>query len=173
MVLEGANGSGKTSLLRVLAGLLWPEAGEVRWEGQALDDDRAALGRRVSFLGHEQGLHADLTPAENAMFATQLRRRCAADEVREALAQVGMADTDRPTRALSAGQRRRVAMARVLLAKAPVWLLDEPWTHLDASGVRLCQDLIEAHAAHGGLVVLSAHYGVDFKSTRLRRLGLS
>jgi heme exporter protein A len=172
-VLEGANGSGKTSLLRVIAGLLWPEEGSVQWHGDALRAPEDATAVSVSYLAHDAALHDDLTPLENVRDATQLQRVCATEEAQTILERVGVQIADRATRTLSAGQRRRVALARVLLSHASVWLLDEPWTHLDAAGVKLFQELITDKVNKGGLVILSAHHEVGLPSRSLRRLALS
>jgi heme exporter protein A len=172
-VLEGVNGSGKTSLLRVLAGLIWPEEGSVQWHIKSTSTAPDEGAGMFSYLAHESALHDDLSAIENVLSATQLRRVCTEDEARAALQRLGVQADDRAVRLFSAGQRRRIALARVLLSDAPVWLLDEPWTHLDMSGLLLFQQIIESKVMGGGLVMLSAHHGIDLPSNALRRLAMS
>src|ERR1700729_299591 len=136
--VSGPNGTGKTTLLRVVSGLLRPEQGSVSWRGQSIATHRTEYQAALAYASHEPALKGDLTALENLRFAVGLKRRVSAEELRAALTQTGVsACTDLPVRVLSAGQRRRVAMARVLAMSATVWLLDEPFTNLDASGVEL------------------------------------
>jgi heme exporter protein A len=128
----GPNGSGKTTLLRVVAGLLSPEAGRIECNGQDTRSDRDAWCGSFAYLAHSDGLKPELSARENLAFETGLRRVVRGGEVETALADLGIAHAlDRPAATLSAGQRRRVAFARVMLADAPLWLLDEPYTNLD------------------------------------------
>jgi heme exporter protein A len=164
--VEGANGSGKTSLLRILAGLSPPAEGEVRWRGDNIAHRRAAFSGEIAYLGHHLGLKAELSVLENLAVALALTGVSPAPErLEEALERVGLADRgDLPVRALSAGQRQRVALARMISSGAALWILDEPFTALDVGGVALVQSLLEEHAARGGLAVLTSHQEVELRS---------
>ena len=161
--LRGRNGSGKTSLMRILAGLSAPAEGEVTWNGEPL---RRAEGARegIVYIGHANALKDDLTLAEAVTF---LARMQALDDAprrsRDALDRLGLASRrDAPVRTLSQGQRRRGALARLALDETPrTWILDEPYDALDRDSVALLSALIEAHAARGGAVLLTSHQSVD------------
>ena len=154
----GANGSGKTTLLRLLAGLLTPERGQVEWGGKAILADRDAWHSSFSYLAHSDGLKPELTARENLAFEVGLRRNLRPGETDDALGQVGLAaQRDQPAGFLSAGQRRRLAIARVLLAAAPLWILDEPYTNLDAAGSALVSELVGRHLDAGGAAIVAAH----------------
>jgi len=155
--VRGPNGAGKTSLLRALAGFLWPEEGALLWNGRPIHQDRTGGGEVVSYLGHDNGLKGDLSASENLRFATALHCPTSDTAISLVLHQLGVRADATPVRALSAGQRRRVAMARVVLSKRPLWLLDEPFTNLDIEGARSVVELLSAHADAGGLVILAAH----------------
>ena len=171
--VRGPNGAGKTSLLRTLAGFLYPEEGEVRWRGQRIGADRDGYSATLAYLGHDNGLKSDLTARENLRYALGLRRAVAPEILDAALTRLGVgAEADLPVRSLSAGQRRRVALARVALAQATLWLLDEPFTNLDAAGAAAGAALLHEHAATGGLALLTAHGELD-AIARLRRLELA
>jgi heme exporter protein A len=156
--ISGPNGTGKTTLLRVVSGLLRPEQGSVTWLGQSIAAIRTDYQAALAYASHEPALKGDLTALENLRFAVGLKRRVTADELRAALARTGVVGcADLPARVLSAGQRRRVAMARVLAMRATVWLLDEPYTNLDAAGSELISELLQMHVAGGGLALVVAH----------------
>jgi heme exporter protein A len=158
--VAGANGSGKTSLLRILCGLLAPSEGEVRWRGEPIRNQREAYGRELAHIGHHNALKDDLSARENLIFSCALCGiRASPAQAQAALERMGLpARSHLPARALSQGQRRRVALARLLLSEtAPLWILDEPFAALDAAGVGLVQSLIAAHLARGGLGVLTTH----------------
>ena len=170
--ISGPNGTGKTTLLRVISGLLRPEQGSVSWLGQSITASRDQYQAALVYASHEPALKGDLTALENLRFAVGLKRRVSAEELRAALTRTGvLACADLPVRVLSAGQRRRVAMARVLAMGATVWLLDEPFTNLDASGVELMSGLLQAHVEGGGLALVVAHHALDL-SCRVSRLEL-
>ncbi len=157
--LRGANGRGKTSLLRLLAGLSAPEAGVITWDGRPVRRD-AAYQRQLTFIAHANALKDDLTVAEALRFLVRLHGRDAGDDaLREALACFGLASRSRaPVRTLSQGQRRRVALARLGLSRpGEVWILDEPFDALDTEGIATLNALLSAHAAAGGRVVLTSH----------------
>ncbi|HET7755966.1 MAG TPA: heme ABC exporter ATP-binding protein CcmA, partial [Steroidobacteraceae bacterium] len=141
--VTGVNGSGKTTLLRTLCGLMYPEEGRVRWRGRDVRADLRAFHAALAYLGHEPPLKADLSARENLHFWIGVRRRVSNAELDEVLARVGArAWSGRLVRTLSAGQKRRVALAGLALLAVPLWLLDEPTTNLDAEGRRLVGSLI-------------------------------
>jgi heme exporter protein A len=164
------NGTGKTSLLRAIAGFLHPESGEVRWKGRAITADRDAWHRDLAYEGHETALKADLSAAENLRFACGLRSGASEGQIQDALQRAGLQElrADQPVRSLSAGQQRRVALARVLLWDATLWLLDEPAANLDASGQQILQDVLNRHLRDGGMALLAAHQAVALDPARCR-----
>jgi heme exporter protein A len=171
--ISGPNGTGKTTLLRVVSGLLRPEQGSVRWLGRSITTYRTEYQAALAYASHEPALKSDLTALENLRFAVGLKRRTTADELLAALTRTGVgACADLPARVLSAGQRRRVAMARVLAMNASVWLLDEPYTNLDASGADLLSGLLQAHVEAGGLALVVAHHELAL-ACGIRRLELN
>ena len=158
--LRGRNGRGKTSLLRLMAGLATPAAGAVHCDGLPLPRAGTAWRERLLFIGHANALKEDLTVAESLRFLAQIQgRTCSAAALADALARLGIAPlAARPVRTLSQGQRRRVALARLALPQPPsVWLLDEPFDALDDDGVRLLNALLSEHAAAGGSTLLTSH----------------
>jgi heme exporter protein A len=170
-LIEGDNGSGKTTLMRILTGLLRPEEGELFWRGEPLTWDRCS--GEVVFLGHQLGLKAELTPHENLRFAIGLHGHRERSDIDEALARVGLAGyEDEPVRKLSAGQKKRVALARLLLIPAALWLLDEPYANLDRTGIELVNGLLEAHIAHGGAALVTSHGAVQFHGGEPHRIRL-
>jgi heme exporter protein A len=172
MQVSGPNGTGKTTLLRVVSGLLRPEQGSVLWRGQPISAARADFQRDMVYASHEPALKGDLTALENLHFAVGLRRRVSARELRAGLERTGVAGcADLPARVLSAGQRRRVAMARVLACGAAIWLLDEPYTNLDTAGSLLLSTLLEEHVRAGGLALVVAHHDLEL-ATETRHLRL-
>jgi heme exporter protein A len=170
-LIEGDNGSGKTTLMRILTGLLRPEEGELYWRGEPLTWDRCS--GEVVFLGHQLGLKAELSPRENLRFAIGLHGHREHSDIDDALAKVGLAGyEDEPVRKLSAGQKKRVALARLLLVPAALWLLDEPYANLDRTGIELVNGLLEAHIAHGGSALVTSHGAVQFHGGEPQRIRL-
>ncbi|HVF36266.1 MAG TPA: heme ABC exporter ATP-binding protein CcmA [Candidatus Saccharimonadia bacterium] len=157
LVMEGGNGAGKTTLIRVLAGLLQPGSGSIEWRGEplaTLDPDPG----RIALLGHHVALKADLTPRENLKFRIALQGLRAGITIVAAMKSVGLEGyEDVAVRTLSAGQRKRTALAALLLSPALVWLLDEPYANLDREGQVLVDRMLEAHATRGGATVLTSH----------------
>lgn len=161
LLLEGPNGSGKTSLLKAIVGMLELEAGAVCWDGDPVLEQRQLFHGSLAWMAHRVGFKADLTLVENLRFEAVLRPQVALD-IDDILERVDVARLKRlPMRSLSAGQQRRVALARMLLADVPLWLMDEPYTNLDREGSILVAGVVNEHLAGGGLCVMAAHQDVD------------
>lgn len=161
--LRGANGAGKTSLLRVLAGLSIPEHGELELDGTPVVRDMNRWRAAICYVGHSDGVKRELTPYENLRLSARLLAGAPAEDARAALQRVGMGPhTDRPCAELSAGQRRRTALARLLVARARIWLLDEPLVSLDQAGARLLEALLREHLHGGGIAAVATHQAIDF-----------
>lgn len=173
LYLQGRNGAGKTSLLRMLIGLLPPEAGEIRWQGQAIGSDE--FRAELCYLGHLNAIKEELTPLENLLAAARLAgETLAEDDALDALEQVGLAGReDLACRYLSQGQKRRVALARLVKERRLLWVLDEPFVALDVAAVDWLAGLIGAHLQRGGLAVMTTHQPVDIPAGRVRELRLS
>jgi heme exporter protein A len=163
----GANGAGKTTLLRVLSGLLEPESLELYWRGARVQPNDPGFHSEMAYLGHDPALKADFTAIENIAFGVGIRRRITLSAIDESLARVGAtAFADRPVRALSAGQRRRVALAALWLSGASLWLLDEPATNLDVDGQALVASLIQEQLDRGRLVMAATHQDLGLPEGR-------
>jgi heme exporter protein A len=173
VLLTGRNGAGKTTLLRTIAGLLEPEEGQVTWRGAATRAARDEFHAELAYLGHEPPLKGDLSGRENLHFSVGIRRAVTPGEIEAAITRTGAAPfADLPVRLLSAGQRRRIALAGVLLAHAALWLLDEPTTNLDAEGQQLVADLIAEQLARAGLVVAAVHHSLPLTPGTVTELTL-
>jgi len=161
--VTGANGSGKTTLLRCLCGLFLAEEGEIEWCGVSIQRARSEYFGALRYVGHRTGIKEDLTPVENVTVDAVLSGRADGVTPFEALEQVGLASArDVPCRALSMGQRRRVGLARLLVSRAQLWILDEPLAALDHSGQKMVETLLKDHASAGGMVIFSSHQGLEF-----------
>jgi heme exporter protein A len=173
--VAGENGSGKTTLLKILAGLLVPDAGDVRWRGEPVRALREEYSRELVYLGHAPAVKGDLSAAENLTVGCILGGLSPSPQaLRDALERYGLPTDAIPVRRLSQGQRRRAALARLLLsASVPLWLLDEPFAALDAPAARLTEELIAGHVARGNAVVYTTHQaaGIDKGVTRVVELG--
>ena len=173
--VAGANGSGKTSLLRLLCGLGTPDAGEVRWRGGPIRVLREAYWREVVYMGHANALKDDLSATENLHVACMLAGRpTTGDAARAALAAFGLAACEHlPVRSLSQGQKRRSALARLSLsANAPLWVLDEPFSALDVDAVSHLEKLILAYIAGGGSVIFTTHQDATIAASVTQRVDL-
>jgi heme exporter protein A len=169
LLLTGPNGSGKSSLLRLMAGLGRPEAGVLAWDGAAVAEDPAAHRARLHFIGHQEAVKPVLSVAETLAFWSGMR---GGGDVAAALARFRLSVlADWPCRVLSAGQRRRLALARLVASPAPLWLLDEPTTGLDSDAVADLLEAITAHRTTGGRVALSTHTALPLPAAATLALG--
>lgn len=159
LLLTGPNGAGKSSLLRMLAGLLRPAAGRLTWDDAEVWDDLGTHHERLRYLGHGEAVKPPLTVAEDLRFWASLRG-AGHEEVAKALERFALSElAERPGRLLSAGQKRRLALARVTLGRADLWLLDEPTVGLDAASVERLAAAVAAHRARGGMAAIATHIG--------------
>jgi heme exporter protein A len=175
LFVHGPNGSGKTTLLRALCGLGVPASGDVRWEGQSIRKLGESYREHVSYLGHLNGLKDELTGLENLRFATGLAGRLAEEhEISDTLARLGVeVCQDLPTKLLSQGQKKRVALARFLLLRTRLWILDEAFTALDVHAVDVLQAVISEHVDQGGMAILTTHQSVSIPARTIHHLHLN
>ncbi|EFN7651080.1 TPA: cytochrome c biogenesis heme-transporting ATPase CcmA [Escherichia coli] len=169
--ITGSNGAGKTTLLRLLTGLSRPDAGEVLWQGQPLHQVRDSYHQNLLWIGHQPGIKTRLTALENLHF---YHRDGDTAQCLEALAQAGLAGfEDIPVNQLSAGQQRRVALARLWLTRATLWILDEPFTAIDVNGVDRLTQRMAQHTELGGIVILTTHQPLNVAESKIRRISLT
>lgn len=171
--VEGENGSGKTSLLRILAGLAQPAAGNVFWQGRRINDADAGYYENLLYLGHKPGIKFELTPIENLCMSQALFGAKTENGIEEALYQMGLYGFEEVTCAsLSAGQKRRVALAQLLLTRARLWILDEPYTSLDVAAIAFLEEIFKQHVQNGGMLIITSHQPVTVDGCVLKRLVL-
>ncbi len=164
----GPNGSGKTTLLRILAGVSQDYHGDIEWQGQAISKVRWEFASELLYLGHLPGIKKSLTPLENLRWYASGQGAVTDEMLSAALAQVKLAGyEDTPCYRLSAGQLRRVALARLEFSRAKVWVLDEPFTALDKSGIAQLESRLTAHAQAGGLVLVTSHQDINVPNLQL------
>ena len=176
LAVVGENGSGKTSLLRMLTSLLLPEEGTILWEGQDIHKLKEDYSAQLTYIGHLNGVKDDLSAIENLVVAAGLTGDAhSSASVQEALEAVGLKRRVHhlPTRVLSQGQKRRVALARLWLSTHPLWLLDEPFTSLDTAATGLVTERLRLHLQNGGLAVVVTHHEVALPSEVVQRLRLN
>ncbi|MCN8943073.1 cytochrome c biogenesis heme-transporting ATPase CcmA [Escherichia coli] len=169
--ITGSNGAGKTTLLRLLTGLSRPDAGDVLWQGQPLHQVRDSYHQNLLWIGHQPGIKTRLTALENLHF---YHRDGDTAQCLEALAQAGLAGfEDIPVNQLSAGQQRRVALARLWLTRATLWILDEPFTAIDVNGVDRLTQRMAQHTEQWGIVILTTHQPLNVAESKIRRISLT
>ncbi|AIW18213.1 cytochrome C biogenesis protein CcmA [Vibrio coralliilyticus] len=173
--IEGRNGTGKTTLLRIVTGLGDRDSGEIFWNGENIESNRDAYHQDLLFLGHQTGVKRELTAYENLRFYLNIHSRKPVDKetIYSALMKVGLVGReDVPVAQLSAGQQRRVALARLWLSDHKLWILDEPLTAIDKQGVKVLESLFLSHAEDGGIVILTTHQDMFADNPKLRKIKL-
>jgi heme exporter protein A len=173
LLVEGRNGSGKTSLLRVLTGLKMMDEGAIYWNGTAISEQGSDYYERVTYVGHHDGVKRELTCLENLRLVQAMGNPSAVD-LDDALEKVNLYSYgDTLVAKMSAGQRRRLALARLIVTKADLWILDEPYTSLDKTSMALFQSMFESHLKEKGIIVMTSHHDIEMPSIDLIRLNLS
>ena len=174
LFLEGKNGSGKTTLIRTLCGLFVADEGEILWQNQPIQEHLESYRKALFYLGHLNAIKGDLTALENLRFNHAMSGQSSNnDDLLDALERIGLYGyEDFPTRQLSQGQKRRVALARLLLNKSPLWILDEPFVALDIAAVELLQNIISSHVESGGMAILTTHQEVPLTQGEVQHLNL-
>ena len=171
--IKGENGAGKTSLLRIIAGLALPVSGEISFDGYNCRKFRSEYNEQQAFMGHKPGIKLELTPVENIRSHCDLGKSRSEQDIMDVLQQVGLYGFEEMyCNQLSAGQKRRVALAQILLSQTRLWILDEPFTSLDVIGVELFLKIIQEHVCQGGMVLLTTHQEVTLKDCTIKYLQL-
>ena len=173
LLVEGRNGSGKTSLLRILTGLKLPDEGDILWHGESITVLTADYYEQVSYVGHHDGVKRELTCLENLRLIQAMGKPADLD-LDDALDQVNLYRYgDTPVSNLSAGQKRRLALARLLVAESKLWILDEPFTSLDRKSMASFELMFDAHLQQQGMIVMTSHHEIAMPDSNLQRLDLS
>lgn len=173
LLVEGRNGSGKTSLLRILTGLKLADAGDILWQGESITTLTADYYEQVNYVGHHDGVKRELTCLENLRLV-QAMGKPADISLDDALEQVNLYRYgDTPVSNLSAGQKRRLALARLLVAESKLWILDEPFTSLDKKSMASFENMFEQHLLQQGMIVMTSHHDIEMADSNLKRLDLS
>jgi len=173
LLVEGKNGSGKTSLLRILTGLNLPESGDVLWQGEPISQVGPDYYEQVSYVGHHDGIKRDLTCLENLRLVQAMGKPLPID-LDDALEKVNLYRYgDNFVATLSAGQKRRLAMARLVVTEAKLWIMDEPFTSLDKASMAMFQQMFEQHLDDGGVIVMTSHHDIEMSDSDVVRLNLS
>lgn len=173
LLVEGKNGSGKTSLLRILTGLSLPEDGEVLWQGSPIAEVGADYYEQVNYVGHHDGIKRDLTCLENLRLVQAMGKPVDID-LDDALDKVNLYRFgDNFVATLSAGQKRRLALARLVVTEAKLWIMDEPFTSLDKASMAMFQTMFEKHLELGGIIVMTSHHDIEMPQSDVVRLNLS
>jgi heme exporter protein A len=171
--IEGENGSGKTTLLRTLCGFIEPEEGDILWNGKKIQDEAADYRGDLNYIGHNNGIKAGLTCIENLKLACSLSRKLISTDLDQVLDEYGLNGyQDSYTYSLSAGQRRRLALARLSLRGTKLWVLDEPFTSLDEKGKRLMMGIFKKHLNSGGMIIMTSHDLIKWEDIDPIRIGL-
>jgi len=170
--VQGPNGSGKTSLIRILCGLVLADKGDIFWNEKNIHENRHEFLKETTYIGHINGIKTELTPIENINITRALAVANNVSAI-DALEKVDLAEYENiPAQKLSSGQRRRLALTRLLITQAKLWILDEPLTSLDDAGKQLVKNMIAGHAASGGITVLSTHEPVDIDQIKMIKINL-
>lgn len=171
--IEGPNGAGKSTMLRIIAGLLTPQGGEILYKGEPSQDVRSAFLQDLLFIGHKAAVKPELTAIENLEFFAATQGMPCSEPPFELLARVGLVGLeDVPAGNLSAGQQRRIALARLWVSQSQLWILDEPFTSLDVAGIELLHQRFAEHLSQGGAIILTSHQALDWASQSLVRIQL-
>jgi len=175
MQVTGPNGCGKTSLLRIICGLVTPDEGKVTWQGASIQSLGEEYARRLTYLGHRIGVKEELTSVENLRIASGLTASdLTTSDAREALERIGLAGReDLPARFLSEGQRRRSALARLITGETSLWVLDEVLASLDSAAIKIVESLIERHLDNGGMAIVATHQELHIAAGSFQRLELA
>ncbi len=174
LYLHGHNGSGKTTLMRAICGLFQPSEGDILWGGESIRELSEDYTREVLYVGHKNGIKDDLTALENLRVLSTLDGvHITEEQAWDSLERIGLRGyEDLPTQVLSQGQKRRVALARLLAHQAKLWILDEPFTALDKDAVALLQEVVRTHVDGGGMALLTTHQEVELTDGQVKRLEL-
>ena len=173
LLIKGRNGAGKTSLLRLICGLATPDAGEILWNGEPIENIRPAYSRSLLYVGHDNGISLDLTVLENLEFHRALNDNPSNDLIPEILERLRIVRyLNVPCRFLSAGQKRRVALARLAISESKLWLLDEPFSSLDDQASETVVELVEQHLNSDGLCLMTSHQMIDWRDLKIKQIQL-